>query len=397
MMSRHREALAGLLRLFEPPVPRAVGAFVDGVGADDAWSAIIARAAPAEVLTAAGPRLGDEDAADLRDRAVDDLRRAADVGADIRGPGDDDWPADALAPLDWVVPYDKCRQAWRPLALYRRGGRWPSRSAGVVAIVGSRAATPYGVRTACEIASDAARDGACIISGAAFGIDAAAHRGALQRTWGDTAPTVAVLAGGVDRPYPVAHRALIEDVAEVGAVVSEYAPGAAPARHRFLVRNRLIAAFAEITVVVEAGRRSGSLNTAATAAGLGRTVAAVPGPVTSAMSVGCHDLLRNGRADLVTAWADVRALMGPMRVDDAPHRPGERATDGLDLVAARVHEALPSRGSATLEAIAREAALPAPDVLGALAALHADGLARRTESGWARARPLDAGGRGRAA
>src|SRR5690606_9795532 len=103
-----------------------------------------------------------------------------------------------------------------------------------------------------------------------------------------------------------------------GAVVTEYPPGSVPARHRFLVRNRLIAALAEVTVVVEAGRRSGSLNTATTAANLGRGVAAVPGPITSAMSSGCHDLIRDGKAVLVTSWPDVRGLMGPLTPSEAP-------------------------------------------------------------------------------
>src|SRR5699024_86003 len=217
--------------------------------------------------------------------------------------------------LEHVAPFDKCPSAAPPLALYRRGDTWPVDTRGAVSIVGSRAATPYGVRIAGEMAAAAAACGTVVVSGAAFGIDVAAHRGALaaQDLAGSTSgTTVAILACGIDRSYPSAHRAVLDAAAAAGAVVSEYPPGSVPARHRFLVRNRLIAAMSGVTVVVEAGRRSGSLNTATTAANLGRTVTAVPGPVTSAMSVGCHDLIRDHRAEIVTDFDDVAGLLGPM-------------------------------------------------------------------------------------
>lgn len=378
-------ALAGLARLCEPPVSGIVGAFVDSLGAEDAWAAIIRRHAPAEILHAVAPRLlGDR--ADLDARAGDDADRATAVGADVFGPGDDDWPGECFEPLQWVPPYQQCAHAWSPIALYRRGDRWPTRPRGNVAVVGSRAATPYGDRIAAALAADAVDAGYTVISGAAFGIDAAAHRGALHGDQGTAASaagaTVAVLACGIDRAYPLAHRPLIDAIGIEGAVVSEYPPGCVPARYRFLVRNRLIAAFAEATIVVEAGRRSGSLNTATTAANLGRLVAAVPGPVSSAMSVGCHDLIRDGKAALVTSWADVRGLTGSLEPDPNPHRAGRGALDGLDLMAGRVHEALPSRGGAPVEAIAIDAALPVADVIGALAVLRADGLAQRRDGLW---------------
>lgn len=383
--SPRKIALAGLARLCEPPVPGVVGAFVDALGAEDAWAAIARREAPAEILRAVAPRLlGDR--ADLDRRAHADLDAAAASGAELFGPGDEDWPRECFEPLQWVPPYEQCGNAWSPLALYRRGSGWPTRPRGTVAIVGSRAATPYGDRIAAAVAADAVDAGYTVVSGAAFGIDAAAHRGALHRDpasgdWGAVA-TVAVLACGIDRAYPLAHRPLIDTIGIEGAVVTEYPPGCVPARYRFLVRNRLIAAFAEATIVVEAGRRSGSLNTATTAANLGRTVAAVPGPVTSAMSIGCHDLIRDGKAALVTSWQDVRGLLGPLEPAAVAHRPGRRALDGLDLVTSRVHEALPTRGGALVEAIAVDAALPVADVIGALAVLRTDGLARRRDGLW---------------
>src|SRR5256714_1313699 len=146
------------------------------------------------------------------------------------------------------------------------------------------------------VAPPRGRRGESVFSGAAYGIDGAAHRGALAAS----GVTVAVLGCAVDAGYPAGHAALLKRIAgSGGAVVSEYPPGTPPARHRFLVRNRLIAALAAGTVVVEAGRRSGSRNTAATTSALGRPLMAVPGPVTSAMSVGCHDLLRTAGATAV--------------------------------------------------------------------------------------------------
>ena len=146
------------------------------------------------------------------------------------------------------------------------------------------------------------------MSGAAFGIDQAAHRGALA----NRGPTVAVLACGADRAYPAAHRNLIDYIADVGLVVSEAPPGCAPTRIRFLARNRVIAAVARGTVVVEAAVRSGALNTASWAGGLGRTVMGVPGPVTSAPSAGVHQLIRARDALLVTSGEEVLEAVGPI-------------------------------------------------------------------------------------
>jgi DNA processing protein len=208
-------------------------------------------------------------------------------------PGDDDWP-EGLDDL-----FDET-----PAGLWVRGDRSTLHflnTGASVAMVGARAATSYGEHVAMELSSALVQTGAPIVSGAAYGIDGAAHRAALAA--GGT--TIAFLAGGVDRPYPAGHRELIDRIVRDGAVVSEVPPGSAPTKWRFLARNRLIAAASRAMVVVEAGWRSGSLNAAAHAKNLGRPVMAVPGPITSAASAGCHRLIREGIATLVTSADEV--------------------------------------------------------------------------------------------
>ena len=299
-----------------------------------------------------------------------DLDRAAAIGARLLVPGDSDWPT---AVDDLPVP---------PVALWAQG---PLAAADVcgrsVAIVGARAATAYGESVTGELAAGLARRGYAVVSGAAFGIDAAAHRGALAVH----APTVAVLAGGLDRPYPVAHVRLLEEIARVGAVISEAPPGAAPMKQRFLQRNRLIAAMTQGTVVVEAGLRSGSRNTAGTAAELCRVVMAVPGPVTSMSSAGCHEMIRSGMAVLVTDADEIAELLGPIGTDLAPERRGvERLGDGLDDVSLRVLDALPVRNGSPVERLARVSGLGERDVRAALGRLELGGIARRDAAGWRR-------------
>src|SRR5262249_3667012 len=154
-----------------------------------------------------------------------------------------------------------------------------------VAIVGSRASTSYGDHIATDLAYSLAEQGWTIVSGGAYGIDTAAHRGALAAH----GCTIAVLACGIDRPYPTPNASLFDRIGENGLLFSEWPPGPDPHRHRFLIRNRVIAAAGRGTVMVEAGRRSGARFTLARAHRLNRVCVAVPGPVTSAMSVGCHD------------------------------------------------------------------------------------------------------------
>jgi len=182
----------------------------------------------------------------------------------------------------------------------------------------------------------------------------------------------------------------LDAIGAIGAVVSEYPPGTTPARHRFLVRNRIIAALGAETVVVEAGRRSGTLSTAA-ADQLGRVVMAVPGPVTSAMSVGCHLLLADRFAQLVTGPTDVLAALGRAPDEDRqPPLPGtdpRHPTDGLDADTARVYEALPSRGTVMAADVIAESGLLGPRVLAALAVLELHGLAGRDGPRWRRVVP----------
>ncbi len=197
----------------------------------------------------------------------------------------------------------------------------------LVTITGARASTSYGEQVARQLASDLTNAERLVVAGGAYGIEGAAPRAALA-SGGDT---IAVMANGVDRPYPMGHRELLERVADLGVMVSEVPPGAVPTRHRFLARARLMATFSAVTVVVEAGVRSGSMTVARRAHELGRTVGAVPGPVTSVTSVGPHQLISDGVARVVT-HADDRAAP-PVR----PHQAAQR------LLAALVHTASPIR------------------------------------------------------
>lgn len=304
-----------------------------------------------------------------------DLDRDAEIcerlGARLLLPGDPEWP---VALDDLEVP---------PWCLWVRGpadlAAVPERS---VAVVGARASTAYGNHVASEIGAGTGARGFTVISGAAFGIDAAAHRGALAVE----AQTIAVLACGVDRVYPAAHAELIGKVARAGAVLTEVPPGSAPTRPRFLARNRIIAALATGTVVVEAGLRSGSLSTLRAAVALGRPVAAVPGPVTSMVSAGCHRAVREDGAILVTDAAEVVDLLGGIGGEDlAPAKRGpERVEDQLDPLPLRVWSTLAPFRSKTVEDITVQAGLAAHEVLAALGELQARGLAELRLDGWGR-------------
>jgi DNA processing protein len=261
-----------------------------------------------------------------------------------------------------------------------------------VSMVGARAATGYGGHVAGEIAADLGERGWAIVSGGAYGIDAAAHRGALAAE----ALTIAVLACGVDYPYPAGHADLFAAIAAQGLVISEWPPGRHPGRMRFLVRNRVIAALGCGTVIVEAGERSGALNTARHAANLGKPLMAVPGPVTSAQSAGCHRIIREWGASCVTRAADVIELLSPLSAPDAlaPGGPPEPAyvrgadpdsvpsRDDLDADSARVLDALPARGGAGTSTIAVEAGVDLDTVLRCLGRLAGYGFIERCDRGW---------------
>ena len=278
-------------------------------------------------------------------------------------PGDAEWPGRRFADLG----------AHAPIALWARGG--PLVDVGrAVAIVGARAATAYGQGVAADLAADLAPE-VLVVSGAAYGIDGAAHRSAL----GAGGRTLAFLAGGVDRPYPRGHDGLLTRIAAAGAVWSEVPCGAAPTKWRFLSRNRLIAASADAVVVVEAGTRSGSLNTAAHAATLGRPLGAVPGPVTSATSAGCHRILREFGGVCVTSADDVRALIG---VDGGAGGDPDTARIGDHT---RVLDALSRRSGRATDDLARRSGLSPAEVSAILGWLSLQRLVERDDEGrWIR-------------
>jgi len=401
-------ALAGLVRVCEPP-SAALAMFVRKVGPEAAWQGVLTRRGPRAVLAATAARTQNMTVEMLTKRAQDDLILAATSGARLVGPDDQGWPVAAVEAFEGALARG-VRGAGPPIALYVRGRSLTDLPQHGVTIVGSRASSAYGQRVAGEMAHELAHREFTVISGAAFGIDTAAHRAALHAvrsadehgeggssTGRPAAPvTLAVLACGIDRAYPEANRALLDEIGRVGTVVTEYPPGTTPARHRFLVRNRLIAAFGAATVVVEAGRRSGTLSTAAAAEQLGRLVMAVPGPVTSAMSVGCHLLLADRFAQLVTGADDVLAALGRLPAKapaaDTVLTPGadpRHPTDGLDLESARVYDAFPTYEACTVDELAAESGLSAQQVLGSLAMLDLHGLAVKEGTIWRRLRPSD--------
>lgn len=274
-------------------------------------------------------------------------------------PGDDEWPT-CLGELDGVR---LSGQGGSPLGLWVRGSVGLQELDGAVAVVGARASTAYGNHVATEFGADLGLAGRVVVSGLAFGIDAAAHRGALSVRH----PTVAVLANGVDAAYPVAHSSLMEAVVARGAVVSEAPPGCRPLKAAFLARNRLIAALTEGVVVVEAAARSGARNTASWAAALGKHVMAVPGPVTSSLSVTPHRLLREAMATLVTSVADVTELLSPLQPElELPLRGHDQPLDRLPVRLRSVREVVAPGEEAHVNDVVARTGLSVPECLASL-------------------------------
>ncbi|MGW7255895.1 DNA-processing protein DprA [Streptomyces sp. NPDC054834] len=296
-----------------------------------------------------------------------DLEIAGAAGVRFVCPGDAEWPAQL----------DDLGDA-RPLGLWVRGPAglrmWALRS---VAVVGARACTEYGAHAAAALSAGLAERGWVVVSGGAYGVDGAAHRGAL----GAGGATVAVLACGVDRPYPRGHTQLISRIAEQGLVIGELPPGDHPTPSRFILRNRVIAALTRGTVVVEAAYRSGALATARAAQRLGRLTMGVPGPVTSALSAGVHELLR-GEAALVTDAAEVVELVGDIG-ELAPARRGPvLPRDLLEPGARRVLAALPAHRPAPSGEIACGAQTTRDAAIARLYELRALGYVERHGDGW---------------
>ncbi|WP_394816422.1 DNA-processing protein DprA [Streptomyces lancefieldiae] len=318
------------------------------------------------------PGVSEKRWAGLRARAaLADPRRDLDVaraaGVRFVPPGTAEWPGQL----------DDLGDA-RPLGLWVRGRpslrMWALRS---VAVVGARACTEYGAHMAATLAAGLAERGWVVVSGGAYGVDGAAHRGAL----GAGGATAAVLACGVDRPYPPGHAGLITRIAEQGLVLGELAPGDHPTPSRFVLRNRLIAALTRGTVVVEAAYRSGSLVTARAAQRLGRHTMGVPGPATSALSAGVHELLR-GDAVLVTDADEVVELVGGMGELPPDRRGPVLPTDLLEPRARQVLAGLPARGAAAPAEVARRAQTTEDDAIARLYELRALGYAERHGDGW---------------
>ncbi len=362
---RLRAAVIGAL-MTEPA--SELNAECKDLGIDGAWRLLTS--ADARVPAWMRRRLASLDASAV-------MRRARRVDARLLIPGDALWPPQ-LGSLGFAEPW----------ALWVRGpGFAATLDRRAVAIVGARACTDDGRRVASEFAAGIAQHGNAIVSGGAVGIDAAAHLGALAVD----GVTVAVLASGVDVPYPAEHSDLFERIAKEGALVSEALPGSGVTRPAFLVRNRLIAALAYGTVVVEARLRSGSISTYVHARAMSRVCMAVPGPVTRPEHAGSNALLQ-ADASLVTSAGDVLALVEPLGSVEAPEpRAPSVEWDALSADERAVHEALPTRGGtdvATLLGRLETDATP-PRVIAALALLEQRGLVREQVDGtWCRARRL---------
>ena len=374
----------------------------------------VARAALTFVCEAANPLLGpvvtehgavailddlrnrDDDSAWCRRAQAIDVQALVEQSEGLRLrfviPDDPEWP-EQLSALALVEPVQG--MAGPPHGLWLKGpgdlARWASSS---VALVGSRAATRYGEAVATELAADlvqagvsgpSAQNGWVVVSGGAYGIDTAAHRGALA----GEGRTIAVLAGGLDECYPRSNSRLFEELGSHQLLVSEVPPGIRPSRAGFLARNRRIAALTAGTGGSEAAARSGARNTANWAGQLGRLVMAVPGSVHSSMSVSCHRMIRDGEATLVSSADDVLALLQPMGQGPLLEFGGvARPLDDLPEDQLRVREALPARGGRSAAELSLLSGVSLQDCLGALVELESRQLVARVgETGWKLNRP----------
>jgi len=368
VVADERLARIALSRLTEPGDTR-MAALVSRHGAVWVHAQLAAEFDPAGMRSDVAARLGSMD-------PQRDLATAERLGIRFVIPGDAEWPR----PIDDLLVAPPVQErGGPPLGLWVKGPLRLDQVGRAVAVVGSRSATTYGADVASELGAGLARAGHTVVSGAAFGIDQAAHRGALAVD----GPTMAVLACGVDRAYPLAHKTLLDHLAGTGAVVSELAPGCSPTRLRFLARNRLIAALTRGTVVVEAALRSGALNTANWASRLNRPLMGVPGPITSAPSQGVHQLIRSGAAMLVTAADEVLEVVGGAgEYLLEPKRGADGARDRLTQRQRQVLDAVPVERAASAPSIARTAAIALLDVQASLLKLQTKGLVEPVGHGW---------------
>ena len=352
-MSGERDALITLAHAIEPG---------DRIMLERVW-----RAGPQRALDMLrSPTCPWPNAATLRARLPAAIEPPADTS--VITPYDAGWPQQ----LDDLG-------AHRPLCLWVRGcADFRLALVRSIAIVGTRSASAYGINVCHTWIPALCEAGYTVVSGAAYGIDAAAHRAALQAG----GLTVAVLACGVDVAYPIAHEGLLARVVEDGLIVSEVPPGQGVRRQRFLTRNRVIAALTRATLVVEASFRSGTTSTANAASALTRHVMAVPGPVTSLESSGCHALIRSQQAVLVSTADEVRELLEPVAAIPMPTQ--HTLWDELTPVQRTVLDAFPRRGSIDLERLSIDAGLSTRVVLGALTTLEVFGAIRSQPHGYVR-------------
>lgn len=361
------------------PGDRVAGLLVDALGPAQSLASVVERWSAARVVGAVTASnsgiLTEQEATEAQKRwqpriasaaALIALKQAGRYGVRLIVPGDDSWPT-SMDDLGFHAP----------IALWVRGNVRAMRTLDQsISLVGARAATGYGEHVTMEASAGLVDRGYTIVSGAAYGVDGMAHRAALA----SSGQTVAFLAGGVDRFYPSGHDALLTRIVESGAVVSELPCGSQPTKWRFLQRNRLIAAASQATVVMEAGWRSGSLNTAGHAAALGRALGAVPGPVTSAASAGCHRLIRDFDAVCVTNAAEMAEL--------APIAGGETdqaeqgASRGASSEQVRVFDALSTRSPRGASDIAARSGLSVASVQAILGAGSLEGTVAERDRGW---------------
>jgi DNA processing protein len=387
--SAERLARAALTYIAEPGDP-AMGALLRNCGPAEIVAALTEGRMPVSPVCGSGPASREPDPAAPGPAGLPGLGRALQRWAPRLGEAPAEAALDAwrrggirlVIPGDaeWPGQLDVLGDA-RPWGLWVRGGadlRYACLRS--VSIVGTRAATAYGAHVCTELSVALAERGWTIISGGAYGVDGCAHRAALA----GTGVTIAVLPGGVDQAYPPGHHGLFQAVLERGATVSEWPPGRRPTRHGFLVRNRVIAALSRGTVVVEAASRSGALNTARHARDQGRPLMAVPGPVTSAQSAGCHEIIRDWGGVCVTSAGDVMELLA-LPGDEARGlgRPGPvLPRDQLDPVLSQVLDAVPARVGRGPARIAVAAGVDFDTVMTCLGALAAGGFVERCDRGW---------------
>jgi DNA processing protein len=371
------------------PGDRTAGLVVQALGAADALDAVVARW-PAPQWSAAIVQSGVDGVPESEfQQAIERwqprlksatallaVRQAARYGARLLVPDAAGWP---------VGMDDLGLHA--PIALWVRGTEKALDALDTsVALVGARAATGYGEHVTMEVSAGLVDRGFAIVSGAAYGIDGMAHRAALA----SHGMTIAFLAGGVDRFYPAGHDALLTRMVEEGAIISELPCGQPPTKWRFLQRNRLIAAASQATVVIEAGWRSGSLNTAGHAAQIGRPVGAVPGPVTSAASAGCHRLIRDYDATLVTTADEIAELVGGAEARRSPSETSPRDDPRpRSAEETRLLDAISQSSPREVKDIAARAGLSIAAVQGLLGALEIEERVIERERGWVKTKPKD--------